>query len=400
MVVAYASAYAVSPEVAQERLDTQAAGSDIVTRLSNELGPRFTSVSFDNTRGFFKVLAVPSEDDGLAEVTDTIRRVLDPALRDRFTVEPARANAAQLQAEMDRLSDVFTVEMSAGKLRLAVNSGRGEIVITADPALDAANQLKTRNVNHDADVPVSVRQPAPGELQPVVADACGNIPSTSASCDRPLRGSVAIYGSVLGRDAGGCSPSVFGRSGSGSDYVVTAGHCLNPLGRTWNALHWSSGTSPRGIGQATNRFWDGRGDMGLVRVSPGTFWSTSNNPNYASNPWIGAWSEGLQEYRVRTIGDPFQGLFFGFGGSTSSGFATVAAYPVPLTYGGVATGNLMQSNSNSGCAAGGTSGGPYWNTNVIFGVHNASQQSPCIIWGTPVRQAVNIWGLSIYTRYP
>jgi hypothetical protein len=407
LTAAYAATFGVSSTIAQDRLALQAAGAELPHLLAEALGNDFGGIWFDNTNGRFNVLVVPNASRTAADaarIVDASAGPAGPAVAEAIDVGPARVSMSALVAQDTLLSARLGVGIREGFARSVVNTQQNRVEVLTRADLTASERDRVNDALRDASVPVSVATAPDEAMRPMKPAVCANVGNYKAGCSRPLRGSVSVQAPTRGR---ACSLSVFGRTASGNDFAVTAGHCVLPLSSAqWEAYDNTAVVGGSGgrhnIGTGTNGFYDSRGDLGLIRLTPTGYYGSTTHPNYAENPWIGAWAEGQQEYRVRTIGDLMVGTFFGWAGSRTSGFAEVEHYPFSPPGSGL--GNLAEARLTFSCPVDGTSGGPLWNTNVLLGVisgSNTTDGATCThMIATPIRQAVNIWGLSIYTRYP
>jgi hypothetical protein len=186
-----------------------------------------------------------------------------------------------------------------------------------------------------------------------------------------ISGGDAIYGGQYR-----CSLGFNVRSGSGTYYFLTAGHCGN-IANTWYAN--SSHTTV--LGNVVGSSFPGN-DYAIIQ--------------YTNSSITKSGTVGSQD--ITSSGNAFVGEQVKRRGSTTGVHSgTVKALNVTVHYSdGSTVGGLIQTNV---CAEGGDSGGPLYDGSKALGLTSGGSGN-CTVGGTtffqPVTEALSVYGVSVF----
>ncbi|GAA1335689.1 S1 family peptidase [Saccharothrix algeriensis] len=319
MVAALARTLGVSDTAAVQRLDSEAAQQRKLSDLVGS-GVRVDGAFFDQSG----TLTVNADRAGAAKA-----RSAGLAAR-----TPARGEKAlnDVQADLDRLA---TRQAPAG---------------VASWGVDVASDVVT----------IQVTDPTAAPARSFLAEAAKHGPAVRVErVAQPLSTQAAIYpGSkmTINGGSGYCSVGFGARSGSGAQYLVTAGHCVTGL----PTLHYDGARFAKG---AATRYALGRDsvDMGVARIDSGNSITTK----------VGTWgAAGLITVKGGSRGAV--GASLCKSGATSGWTCgSITGYNQTVTYvdpnGGPST-VVRGLGKSSVCTMGGDSGGAYISGNQAQGM--------------------------------
>lgn len=237
----------------------------------------------------------------------------------------------------------------------AVDPATNQVLITADESVNGADLARLREVAAGLGDRVRIER-------------------TTGVLDTLIRGGDAIYGG-----GGRCSLGFNVRNSSGTQYLLTAGHCTN-IATNWYAN--SSQTSY--IGYRTGTSFPGN-DYGIVRYDSSISRPGSVNLYNGSTQDITRSGEAFVGQSVRRSGSTT-----GLRSGTVQGLNATVNYAEGTVYG------LIRTNV---CAEGGDSGGSLFSGTTALGLTSGGSGN-CSSGGTtyfqPVQEALNAYGVSVY----
>ncbi|HEX6870898.1 MAG TPA: S1 family peptidase [Micromonosporaceae bacterium] len=305
----------------------------VATSLADSLGAR-TAGSYLNA-------------DGALVVTVTDAAAADQVRQAGAVPQLVTRSGAQLEAAMAELSRSATIPGTAW----AVDPASNQVLVTADSTVTGAALTKLTNVAKGLGGAVRIER-------------------ESGTLSTFISGGDAIYG-------GGyrCSLGFNVRSGSGTYYFLTAGHCTN-LAYTWYAN--SSQTTVLGNRAGTSFPTN---DYGIVVYTN----SGISHPG----------TVGGQD--ITSAGTPYVGqTVYRRGSTTGTRSGTVTGLNATVNY---PQGTVYQMIRTSVCAEGGDSGGSLYAGTVAYGLTSGGSGN-CTTGGTtyfqPVTEPLSVYGVSVY----
>ncbi len=327
------SAGAAAPGDAQERL------AGLADRLTNELGDRTAGTWIDPATGTLRVNVL--DDSAAARVRAS------GAEPQRVTHSLARLEQAQAALDLPNapVGVAWGVDVPSNGLVVSVPEG-------ATDAKTEAFLVTARSLG----VPVLVERVA-GAAQP-----------------------HAFYGgeAILASGGGRCTAGFITQSGSGTQYVVTAGHCTN-ISSSWSG-------DGQVIGPTAASSFPGN-DYGAIRI---------NNPA-ALDPRGAVLSNGAVQDITGASRVPVNSTVCKTGSTTGTTCGRVLRYNVTVRY---AEGTVYQLTETNVCTQPGDSGGPLFAGNRAQGVVSGGSTSGCgssnfRSYHQPVDEILNRYGLTL-----
>ena len=280
--------------------------------------------------------------------------VTDTAAADTVRASGATARVVtRSSADLARVTTALTASAQIPGTAWSVDPVSNQVLVSIDSTVTGADLARIEAVAERFG-PAARIERMPGTLEPAI------------------RGGDAIFG-------GGsrCSLGFNVRSGSGRQYLVTAGHCTN-ISVNWTA---SGGQfiGPRVVSSfPTNDYGVIRYDSSISR--PGTvnlYNGSSRDITNAGNPFVG-------QSVLRS------GSTTGLHGGSVTGLNATVNYPQGTVFGLIRT---------SVCAEPGDSGGSLFAGNTALGITSGGSGN-CSFGGTtffqPVTEVLNRFGLAVY----
>jgi streptogrisin D len=329
------AAPAVTPA---DSVTTQIAAADAATALAAQLGDRAAGTYLDRITGQMVV------------------NVTDAAAADTVRASGAVARVVtRSEAALERVTTALAASASIPGTAWAADPVSNQVVVTVDSTVSSADLARVEAVTARFGQAVRIEH-TPGSFEPLIS------------------GGDAIY-------AGGsrCSLGFNVRSGSGQQYIVTAGHCTN-IAPTW----YANSARTQLIGPRVVSSFPGN-DYGVIRYDSGI--SRPGNVNL----YNGSFRD------ITNAGNAFVGQGVTRSGSTTgvrggSVTATNATVNYPQ---GTVTGLIRTTV----CAQPGDSGGSLFAGSTALGITSGGSGN-CSIGGTtffqPVTEVLNRFGLSVY----
>jgi streptogrisin D len=320
-------------------VDQQIAAAEQATALAGSLGSDQTAGTYlDQATGRMVVTVTDSAAAEAVRATGGVAKLV-----------------ARSGADLERVTSALQASPTITGTAWAVDPVTNQVVVSVDSTVDAAELAQIGSVT--------------GQFRGAV-----RIERTPGTLDLAISGGDAIFGG-----SSRCSLGFNVRSGSGTQYFVTAGHCTN-IASTWyaNSSHTTL-LGPRVVSSfPTNDYGVVRFDSsisrpGNVNLYNGSFRDITN----AANAFVGqSVQRSGSTTRVRS-------------GSVTGLNATVN-YPQGTVFGLIRT---------TVCAEGGDSGGSLFAGSTALGITSGGSGN-CTSGGTtffqPVTEVLNRFGLSVY----
>jgi len=327
----------ISPAEATRRLDAQAAQTALAERLTSTLGARAAGAYLDAATGAVVVNVLDAASARQVRAAGATPRVVARGLR-----RLERIKAALDAVRRAPTGSSWSVDLPSNSVLVSVPTGGGPTT--------AAFLAKARAYGSA----VRVERSAPVQTQ-------------------------AFYGGQAILHGGSrCSAGFNTRSGSGRNYVLTAGHCTN-LGGTWTT---SSGQT---IGPVAASSFPGN-DFGAIRIS---------NPA-ALDPrggvlYYGAFQDITGASRVAVGSSACK-----TGSTTGTTCGTVLAYNVTVNY---AEGTVYGLTRTTICTQPGDSGGAMFAGSMAQGVTSGGTIGGCNrnfrSFFQPADEPLSVYGLTL-----
>jgi hypothetical protein len=352
----------VPAEQARRVLETQSAASGITDLLQETLGKNYAGVWFDNEKVEFVVPLLP------AASRSTVSAALSHGgLAGRFRLASAESNWAQLEAAQRQVDSRLSAEIEAGVVETFIDPRNNSVAVrTAGEATEAEHaRIAAAAANTAAKVQV---RPQVAEAFGLEQTACNG---ASQICDAPFRAGVGIWGSPAAIELwplGDCTAG-FKAKGNvyGTPYVLTAGHCVQYEGGTYD---WSTGNSSKAdikIGHVEQYAVPPINDYAKIKATEGPW-------NFSSFPTLTAIWGGDLEHRITSEARSYVGEYVCHSGShsgTSCGTVTAvnmtSRQPVPGVYHEWID-VPHRTEFYPMCAKPGDSGGPVFSGNTALGI--------------------------------
>ncbi len=377
----YSAEYGVDLDRAREILLNQSRALFLEEPLRQALGAAYAGYYYDNTT---HQLVVPVASSSAA-ITDKARGVAKDADITAVETRNVKYSWAKLQAGQDRIIKKLQDSQRQKFARVGLNAEANASSVQISSGASAENR-KAISSYVQAEAGAAVERTVDNATV-TPASYCGNPglpPAGSPYCDRPLRGGVRI-------DPTQCSAGFIAHNFV-YNYVLSAGHCTNSgQGFSWTSRHQSNNTDYP-IGPSQGSYVNFRGDAGTILLA-GNFWSGI----IAGYNVIWGYET---DYPIRGVGGRgYDGLYAcGSGSATGLYCGTIPAggSDLTLTYTtGETVGHLFWLQS--ACVHGGDSGSPVDVANYGVGIEAAGDCAGAGAFYTPLQDALNNYGLSIYT---
>jgi streptogrisin D len=322
---------------ATRRLDAQAAQTALADRLTRTLGARAAGAYLDAATGALVVNVLDAATAGQVRAAGATPRLVARSL----------ARLERIKAALDAVKRAptgasWSVDLPTNSVLVSVPTGSG--------ATTAAFLAKARSYGGA----VRVERSAPAQTQ-------------------------AFYGGQAILHGGSrCSAGFNTRSGSGRNYVLTAGHCTN-LGGTWTT---SSGQT---IGPVAASSFPGN-DFGAIRISDPAALDPRGGVLY-----YGAFRDITGASRVAVGSSACK-----TGSTTGTTCGTVLAYNVTVNY---AEGTVYGLTRTTICTQPGDSGGAMFAGSMAQGVTSGGTATGCNrnfrSFFQPADEPLSVYGLTL-----
>lgn len=296
----------------------------------------FTSGAEDNVSALDSAAAVP--DSRIRPVTankslENLLDLLEVSLHDRELLRAGRAGQVDLPTEVEDTRGYYGI------------------------GIDQATQSLTFDIDGVTPQIASGLREAYGDV--IVREGAGESEACSITNCRPR-----INGGIqFNRNAGiHCSTGFNTYGGSGSRFILSAGHCTEP---SWNDDRWHGGAYYGWTHRVIN---GGRVDVErIIQATPGA-WDNTNLVRLD-----GTTERAILNYI--SASSYVQGTLVGRSGATTD---TDRGYITDLWYdpGWVPNGTASFVRTDY-CANQGDSGGPVWRNNTAYGIHSGGGTAEC-----------------------
>jgi streptogrisin D len=319
--------------------DQQIAVADEATSLAESLGSDRTAGTYlDQSTGRMVVNVTDSAAAQAVRAAGGVAKIVTHS-----TADLERATA--------RLAAAPTITGTAWSVDPVTN----QVVVSVDETVSGPEVAQLRSVSRPFGSAVRIER-------------------TPGTFDLAISGGQAIFGG-----SSRCSLGFNVRSGSGRQYLVTAGHCTN-IASTWyaNSSHTAL-IGPRVVSRfPTDDYGVVRYDSSISRPGNVYLWNGSfRDITNAGNPFIG-------QSVLRS------GSTTGLHGGSVTGLNATVNYPQGTVFG------MIQTNV---CAEPGDSGGSLFAGNTALGITSGGSGN-CSSGGTtffqPITEVLNRHGLSVY----
>jgi phosphodiesterase/alkaline phosphatase D-like protein len=353
-VESYREGFGVSAQKAENNLEAQHEGSEVVEQLQSAQGEDYSGVWFDNASGEFVVPL--SEPATRASVTDTLQ---ETGLDDSYRTKPVQYSFEELEAAHGRVDKALQELIEEHLVQTSIDPRTNAVVVSEVEALGKREHSQILAAIAAEGQKVEVRQ---GDVERYGARAFA-CDATYHVCDKPLRAGVLIDspdGSV------GCTAG-FKALGNvyGNRFVLTAGHCSQ------HSVHWRSRDSENYahyLGAVEEGTFPGD-DWAKIRVNGETasgdndWWEQGTSWPSRVVYWGGEQNIPIEYESSSYIGETV--CHSGIGSGSSCG--TVSAIDVTVTYEG-APSPVYHLTQAQLYALPGDSGGPVWSGNTALGL--------------------------------
>ena len=222
---AYSENFGVSEGLAEERMETQADGTeaDIVGELEDRLGADYAGVWFDNATGEFVVPMLPGT-SGQVVSSELAAAELG---EDEFRTRQVQSSWEELEAAQDQIDAGWAMLVESGRLgtgmmRTGLDPRANSVIVRLSTQATDAEKAEVERLVGRVGVDVELLDINPERLD-VKTMACS---VQYRMCDLPLRGGTYIESS-LSENRKHCSTAFPARGNTnGKRYILTAGHCI------------------------------------------------------------------------------------------------------------------------------------------------------------------------------
>lgn len=336
---------------AEQRLLAEQAAAEQDQRLAAELGDSYRGAWLDEAGGLVVSTSDPAE----------VGAIVAAGAQARV------ATGADPQAAMDALD-------AAAKPQKGVTEPNGARTITAVP--DAVGAWFVDETT--GQVVVQATDVAAGERFKARAGVHADQVRVEQVAETPQLLADVVGGDAIYAVRGGrCSVGFSARSGNGTPYVVTAGHCTE-IGGNWNGVNNTLLGPVAGTSFPSN-------DYGVIRVSNTAGWTLTSQVRGTSSV-LGSTVAAIGASTCRS------------GSTTGYRCGTIQARNATVNYGG---GDVVSGlTQTSACAQPGDSGGSYVAGRQAQGVLSGGSGN-CTSGGTtyfqPLNEILGAYGLTLVT---
>lgn len=372
----YAQQVGVSGAQAEEDLTLQHRDPLLVEHLQKALGAEFAGVWFDAKSGEFVVPTPQPTDAGLAEVAPVFRAA---KLGSAFRLQGTDYSWEELEKAHSEIDDQLSELLPELPVRTSLDPEANAVVVEIGFTAASDDREVLKRLSEVGSPRVALREVSGDQLEGS-RDTCNYM---NANCSSPLRGGVEIG---LHNAEWGICTTAFHATGltDHKKYILSAGHCAaaghaeNPT-QYWDA--WDEQRLPYNgenhyLGQLGQYAFPSH-DWMKVDVT-GSWWDT---PQWRSiiaywkyKPWNTVPNETaiMEEYPILAEGNSYVGQGVCHSGITTGGSCgQVTAVDVTYNFGeGPTTYNLTKVHG--ACGEAGDSGGPYFASNIAYGIHIGS----------------------------
>jgi streptogrisin C len=205
---------------AEENLDAQQRGIEVVSQLESTLAHRYAGVWFDNQTGEYVVPLLAGTPRDAVEAVFTA-----DGLKNRFRVTVAQLSWRDLEASQRSLDHTLDDQIRVGHVQTFIDTRVNAVVIREAEGTSSAEEQTIRSLAA-RNFAIDVRRIDTPSLR-LTPEACKASPPRA--CDRPLRGGVSIEPNAAKEGFGysGLCSAAFKATGDGTGkrFVLTAGHC-------------------------------------------------------------------------------------------------------------------------------------------------------------------------------
>ena len=383
----YAKKYGVDLKEAGRRIAIQDRAAGIDDDIANVLRDQFAGVWYDHTdAGKLKIGMTAAAMKHADEVRQIANRY---GLTADMDLVPVAFTLAELEQKQDLIRKSLNHMVNAAHARTSYSTKENKVVLTL-AQLTPSEEARVRDLAKIEGV--FVRRVDKPTLRGV-ADSC-NV----TFCNAPFRGGRQI----VSNGGSGCTGAFIarGRTSPTQNWTMTAGHCVQIGGTTWNAKDESNAFSLLGV----TAFGHSAGhDSGIVSISTFGGW---NSP--APKPFVIVKDSSTvpddiiftnynPSYKITATSFSSMGQVLCRTGATTGtecgevsdlGADESMAWPDGTTHTYHPMGNI-----NVCGAKGGDSGGPYYKKHRAFGIHSGHNDCYEIYKG--VRQAEADWNVKV-----
>ncbi len=394
----YRKDFGVSTANAEESLEIQEEGTEaaIESGLEASLGKDYAGIWFDNQSGEF---VVPVTDGSDRSVVGS--ELAAAGLQADFRTSTVASTWAELEAAQEGLNRALAVPMSEGLIQTSLDPRSNAVMVRWAEGLNGDGQALMQREAAAASVEVKLEQ-VPKDAFAVTPAACSEL--GNSSCDRPLRGGVAIGENGFITD---CTAGFKATSPAGNRYVITAGHCALLNGS--NVQYWmaeDTKAEDHYLGYTEQAQWAKGTDFAKINAN-GTYWDT--------NPWptqIVEWGHNTEfgypidaAHPITSEGSSFVGQYAchsGMVSGSSCGYVKAVNASISGEYQGEKFTINHLSKLSPVCGEQGDSGGPVYAGGMALGLLSlldpAKPECQREIFYTEIIEDTNLMNVSVGTR--
>ena len=383
-VDAYQQALDIPSAVAREDLKVQAEGAeaDLVGDLESRLGENFAGIWFDPGYGEY---VVPVASDTAGAVVGEVMAAAQ--LKENYRTHIVKYSWGELQAAHNKVDASLREFFDANLIYTSLDPRTNAVVVHVASAVDARKQVALNQLANGMGDEVELRASRENAFQGS-RDACSNV---VPNCGSPLRGGVEI--GPWKQPYGGTCTAAFRAIGvNGQKYLLSAGHCAAEKNPSNPILSWQARDEQKlpVYGQAkylgeVEQLAFPTHDWMKINVT-GSAWDL---PLQSWPSLVAYWGKGSgvagqppidAEYVISGEASSVVGQGVCHSGIASGGSCgQVVETNVSFNFGeqGNVTYDLVKVKN--ACSEGGDSGGPWFASNVAYGIHigKTATLAPC-----------------------
>ncbi len=365
----------VSTAAAEADLELQQDGLNVVEKLEDTLGSRYAGVWFDDELGEFIVPIASSSETARGAVDRTLSKL---HLGDAYHVRVVQNSWTSLEAAQAQLDSTLRSYFESQLVQTSLDPRTNAVVVHVASDVNMENRSALMGLVKHARVSAEMRD-GNADLFHVQPTSCSSS-NIAPNCSRPLRGGVEIgpHNAAYGNCTAGFRAV---GNANGQRYLISAGHCaaeLNPSNPItyWDA--WDQQNLPfRGeahyMGQLEQYAFPEH-DWMKINVT-GSWWDTAPAPVQ-----VAYWGQSLappaiaEEYPINGEAASYVGMGVCHSGIASGGSCGQVANVHVTTDFGVKGGPKTYGLTEviGACNGGGDSGGPWFASNIAYGIHLGS----------------------------
>ena len=373
-VEAYGEALDVPSAVARQDLEVQAKGgeADIVGDLEDGLQEDFAGIWFEPESGEY---VVPLASAAAAGVVG--REMAAARLKTDYRTHLVDHSWDELEAAQEQVDSQLREFFKADLVYTSIDPGANATVVHVAAAANAADAAALNGIAKSIGDEVELRASDEDRFEGV-RDACSQYPwYFIANCGTPFRGGVEIQRwKALGGECTSGFPAI--GDANSQKYVITAGHCASLKNPSEPIIHWQAWDEqelpfygePKYLGWVEQHSYPVHDWMKINMT--GTAWDTP----YAGPPLVAYWQKFGNgppinaEYPIHGEAASVIGQGVCHSGIVTGGSCgQVLETNISFGFGedGIWTKDLAKVKG--ACSDGGDSGGPWFATNIAYGIH-------------------------------